>query len=230
MGILDIFKQKEITPEKRKENSINKIRMQGIVYNPHLPMVESSKDVKLKSLDEICQRAIASILAIQLACDIANGGDYEKSKNFFWTLLERYGVQDKLLEVERKLFDGGYTQQDAIDVSWTYECFWSLAWALGLIMDISTANEICDCEKAVKLVSSCSTYEEFKEKCKLRDIEKILDMLDLYYRYHWACVEKRIRPEVPIGGLDSGVVRERRKGLEWLISEEADWNDISLDT
>lgn len=230
MGILDVFKGKPITPEERKKKSINKIRTLGIVYNPNLPMVESSADVKLKSLDEICQRAIANILAIQLACDIAQGGDYEKSKAFFWNLIERYGVQDKLLKKERKLFEGGYTQQDAIDVSWTYECYWSLVWALGLIGDIEQANQICDCEKAVKLVSSCQTYDEFKDKCKLRDIEKILDMLDLYYRYHWACVEKRIRPEVPIGNLDSGVVMERRRGLEWLISEETDWNDISLDT
>lgn len=230
MGIFDVFKGKPVTPAQRKQNSINKIRTQGIVYNPHLPMVESSADVKLKSLDEICQRAIASLLAIQLACDIAQGGDYQKSKKFFWELIERYGVQDKLLYKERKLFEGGYTQQDAIDVSWTYECYWSLIWALGLIGNIEQASETCDCDKAVKIVSSSVTYEDFKNKCKLRDTEKILDMIDLYYRYHWACVEKRIRHEVPIGNLDPGVVMERRRGLEWLISEEEDWNDIWLDT
>lgn len=230
MGILDMFKSKQITPEERKNISINKIRTQGIVYNPHLPMVESSTDVKLKSLDEICQRAIASLLAIQLACDIAQGGDYQKSKKFFWELIERYGVQDKLLPKERKMFEGGYNQQEVIDVTWTYECYWSLVWALGLVKNIDTANQTCNCQEAVKIVSSSVTYEDFKNKCKLRDIEKILDMIDLYYRYHWACVEKRIRPEVPIGNLDSGVVMERRKGLEWLISEEEDWNEISLDT
>ena len=49
MGIFDVFKGKPVTPAQRKQNSINKIRTQGIVYNPHLPMVESSADVKLKS-------------------------------------------------------------------------------------------------------------------------------------------------------------------------------------
>lgn len=33
-----------------------------------------------------------------------------------------------------------------------------------------------------------------------------------------------------IGALNPEVVVERRRGLEWLFSEEEDWNDISLDT
>ena len=55
-------------------------------------------------------------------------------------------------------------------------------------------------------------------------------MTDLYYRYHWACVEKSINPQTNIGDLNPEVVLERRKGLEWLISTKDDWNEISLDT
>ncbi|MGN1107293.1 MAG: DUF4272 domain-containing protein, partial [Huintestinicola sp.] len=72
--------------------------------------------------------------------------------------------------------------------------------------------------------------EEFKSKCNPRDINEILDVLDLYYRYHWACVNKQIDPNTPINGLDPAVVTERRRGLEWLINDEDDWNEISLDT
>ena len=113
---------------------------------------------------------------------------------------------------------------------WSYECYWSLVWALGLIDDIKDASGICDCKKAGSIVYDCKNYDEFKSKCKLRDIEEILDMLDLYYRYHWACVEKRIKPDTIIGSLDSEVVWERRRGLEWLVSDMEDWNKISLDT
>lgn len=42
------------------------------------------------------------------------------------------------------------------------------------------------------LVSTCKTYDDFKCKCKIRDIEEILDMLDLYYRYDWAVTEKEL--------------------------------------
>lgn len=55
-------------------------------------------------------------------------------------------------------------------------------------------------------------------------------MLDLYYRYDWAVTEKRINPDTPIAGLNPDVVFERRKGLEWLIATEEDWDEISLDT
>ena len=63
-------------------------------------------------------------------------------------------------------------------------------------------------------------------------INVILEILklDLYYRYHWACVEKQANPDTPIGKLNDEVVMERRRGLEWLVSKEKDWNNISLDT
>lgn len=89
---------------------------------------------------------------------------------------------------------------------------------------------ICDCQKAIELVTSSKNVNEFKDKCKMRNIEEILDMLDLFYRYHWATTQKRLHPETPIGTLNPSIVVERRRGLEWLISEEKDWYDISLDT
>ncbi|MCI8654866.1 MAG: DUF4272 domain-containing protein [Clostridia bacterium] len=39
-----------------------------------------------------------------------------------------------------------------------------------------------------------------------------------------------MKPETNIGNLNPEVVLERRRGLEWLISKEYDWNNISLDT
>ena len=42
--------------------------------------------------------------------------------------------------------------------------------------------------------------------------------------------EKRLRPETEIKDLNPDVLMERRRGLEWLISEESDWFDISMDT
>lgn len=54
-------------------------------------------------------------------------------------------------------------------------------------------------------------------------------MVDLYYRYYWACKEKIVNPETSIGRLNSDVVVERRRGLEWIISDTKDWYNISLD-
>jgi hypothetical protein len=216
--------------DKRREKSNFKIKSLGIVCMEQLPILEEISDVTLKSLDEICKRAVACMLSIQLACDIVQDNSYEESREFFLKLLKKYGVEKDMLPSESTLFRGNYSKQDAINVAWTYETYWSLVWALGLIDDIEIPNTLCDCEKAIRLVCDCESYDVFKAQCKLRDIEDILDMLELYYRYHWACVEKSIRPETTIGDLNPEVVVERRRGLEWLISDENVWNDISLDT
>lgn len=222
---------KERTPEERRKISNEKIKSMGIACHEMLPTIESSKDVKLKSLDEICKRAIAALISTQIACDI-NNNNYEESLTYFSQKLEQYeGVKEVLNSKEKRIFDGTYTRQDAIDIDWEYETYWAIVWALGLIDDdISNAGSICDCQKAIYIVSKSKNLEDFKSKCKMRNIEEILDMLDLYYRYHWATTEKRINPDTPIGNLNSSVVVERRRGLEWLISDQEDWYDISLDT
>ncbi len=225
-----IGNNKFVSPEERKRKNEEYIKQKGIAYLETLPLVETSLAVELKDLDTICQRAIASLLAIQLASDIQLNNNYEESKELFLGLLKEYKVENQLLAKEKRLFNHTYSKQDAIDVTWNYEAYWSLVWALGLIDDIKDASEICDCMKAITLVGDCYDYEEFKNKCKLRSIEEVLDMLDLYYRYHWACEEKRINPDTSIGNLNPEVVMERRKGLEWLISKLTDWDDIALNT
>ena len=99
-----------------------------------------------------------------------------------------------------------------------------------LVENIENGGEPCDVYTAIQLVGDCEDMEQFKANCKLRDTDELLDMLDLYYRYHWATTEKRIKPETEVGGLDDEIVMERRRGLEWLFSEENNWFDIALNT
>jgi hypothetical protein len=217
------------TPQERKALSEQKIRVKGIGVFEGLPMIPTANEVCQKSLDAICKRAIAALLSTQIACDISEQ-QYGNVK-FFIDLMKKYGVFDGLNEKEKHLVNGMFDQQDVVDVVWEYECFWALAWALGLVEDIADASQICDCQKAVHLVSDCDCFEAFCGNCKPRDIEEILDMLDLYYRYHWACVQNmHVDKNLPIGDLNMEVVFERRRGLEWLISQENDWHEIALHT
>lgn len=241
----------KVSPQQRRENSNKKIKNLGIICFEELPMLESSSEVKLKSLDEICKRAVASLLCVQLALDLSNEiqiEDVDDSQVQTYTEEERqiaqeiteqifaflkmYDVENDLLDVEKALFDLSRKPNDRqiVHMIWNYEAYWSLVWALGLIDDISYPTDICDCQKAIDLVVNCENFEEFKANCKLRDIEEILDMLDLHYRFHWAVVENRLHPEKSIGELNPDVVWERRKGLEWLVSEENDWDMIALHT
>lgn len=215
---------------ERRNHSNEVITKLGIECFPDLPVIEESKDVKLKSVDRICRRAIASLLSIQLACDIIEGNNYEESRDYFINFLRQFEVEDYLLPMEKKLFDGTYKMADAVNVSWTYESYWALCWALGLINKMGFPKDVCNTKLAISFVSICNNYNDFKKKVKLRDIEEILDMLDLYYRYHWAAVENSMTGTTEIKDLNLEVVAERRRGLEWLIKENDDWFTISLDT
>jgi hypothetical protein len=228
-------KEKIFTPEERKSASNERLRKLGIAVNENLPVLEQGSLVHLKSWSDVCDRAITCMASIQLALSIANGHDHAYAKSCIMNMLEQ-NKEDVILpaglvflEKEKAIWNGSFTKQDVLDVAWSYECYWSLVWALDMITDkeLRDASKTCNVERAVALLP----YIRGKLGSeKLRSAEKILDMADLFYRYHWACEEKRLHPDTPVGKLKSEVVMERRRGLEWLISEEPDWNNIQLDT
>ena len=88
----------------------------GIACYDNLPVIESSSTVKLKDLDTICKRAIASLLSIQVACDIEQNNNYEETKAMMSKLLKAFNVENELLKSEKKLFDINYTEQDVKNV------------------------------------------------------------------------------------------------------------------
>lgn len=230
-------KKKEVTPEERRNNTIEKLKKLGIDFNPKLPFVESKEQVKVKDIATVKKRAMASLLSIQLACSIRNGEDYKKSVDIILEYMQKFGILlEDLLPKERLLIENSKTKegcqneltmQDVTDVGWTYEAYWSIVWALDLITDkeLSDASKICNGERAIALMSIVANPTGH-----LRDTDKLLDMLDLFYCYHWACVNKRIDPNTKIGNLNPEVVWERRRGLEWLVCDEEDWFNMSLDT
>ena len=218
-----------MTPSERKEHSEKILREKGISINPNLPLTEEISQIKLKSLDDICKRGIAALLSTQIGIELSE--NRTDNLNTFIRLMEHFGVYDSLNAKESRLVNGEASQQDVIDIVWEYECYWSLLWALGIVDDITDSSKICDCEMAIRSVSQCEDFEDFKSRCTLRSADEIMDMLDLYYRYHWAVVQhEHIDSNCSVGDLSGDVVYERRRGLEWLVCDTPDWHDISLDT
>ena len=219
--------------KNRREKNNQYLSQIGITYNDKLLCDEY--DINMKSLDDICKRAIASLITIQVACDINTGIDikseeYKESFDFIKSLYKKYGVEDCLNSKEQRIIDGTYSRQDALDMDWEYETYWAICWCLSLVDDIKDGGELCDCEKAISFVMSASSYEDFKSKCKLRSLDEILDMYDLYYRYNWAINNVQVNPNTNIGNLDPSNVIERRRALEWVITDMKDWYDLRLDT
>ena len=223
---VNVFKTKEV----RKEESIKKLKINGIDYLESLPMTYDKNDVQIKSIEQIAKRYVSNIISIQVAFDIINNHDMEYSTSFFAKLLVKYDVKDSLNDLEKRTFIRQAEENELINLTWQYECLNVLAWVLGLSDDLVFPGQTCDTESLMKYIAPCENLSEFINKCSLRNIEEILDELDLEYRYHWAIVNKRIEPSTNVGNLDGEVVIERRRALEWLFDEENDWNLISLDT
>ena len=222
----------ETKKQKNRRQKNNKLVTQsGISINENLLCYEN--DIQIKSIDELCKRAISCLITILVACDINNGQDinsekYKENFGFIKSLYKKFNVEDCLNSKEKRIIDGTYSNQDAIDMDWAYEAYWAVCWCLNLVNDIKNGGEICDCDKAISFVMDSVSFKDFKSKCKLRDIDEILDMKDLYYRYNWAINNKHVDSNTTIGNLEPSIVIERRRGLEWVLSDVSDWYDIKL--
>jgi hypothetical protein len=219
--------------DERKLKSIEILKLNQVPYMEGLPRIEDVNEIEVRSAEEIAKRAIACLIAIQVACDINNGENVEESREFFKGFLEKYGVSNELTEAEKKIIFGTPEEQDVINMAWKYEAYWTLIWALGILDELNYPSQICDCDFAINVVADCNDFDEFMKKVNLRSVDEILNEADLIYRYNWACVDARIHGKNAPAKLDSGVVFERHWGLNWLIgkgTENDDWDCVSTDT
>lgn len=218
------------TREERKSHSIEILKKANVNYIENLPSTFEAKDVIIKSIEEIAKRYIACIISIQVAFDIIEESNLEDSFAFFSSLIKKYEVEKFLNKTEKLVFQNKLDKQELINLTWKYESINVLGWVLGLNKELSFPNILCDSEFLLKEIAVCDNFNDFLNKCKLINIEDILDELDLEYRYHWAAVENRINKERNNFIINEEIVMERRRALEWLFEEIEDWNDISLDT
>lgn len=215
----------------RREATLKKLGFWNIDHCKGLPLIE---DYKLcKSEDQICKRFIASLFSSMLACDYLQDRDFYKTdgKKITEQAIVEFGLKNYLFPDEKKVLVE-CDEHVAVNVSWTVECSYSLAWVLGLITteEMEAPGEPEGDHGLFQFIQPFHNFEDFKASCNLRQPSEIMDMLDLYYNYHWACVDNRLNPDTNCCELNEEVVMERRKALEWLICKDKNWDSISLDT
>lgn len=220
------------TAEERKQASIARLKKENIPYLETLPRLEEASNLILKTPKEIAKRAIACLITIQASFD-QQAGDYTPDVvEWYQNLLAQYQI-DNLTYNEMKLLEMKANEYDHIVMTWKYEAYWVLIWAMGFVEELKFPSKPMtaeDCHFAINLVIDCNDLDEFMRKIKLRSLEEILDEADLIYRYHWACVNARINNEPAPQNLDEDVVMERREGLDWLIEKDADWDNPNMST
>ncbi len=209
----------------RKENSEFFIQTFGIKINPNLPELESEDEVNLRSAKEIAERAtILSVLNL-VATDLANA---EEALSY----LTKYNLLDAMSPME-KLFLENPTEEKKIEETWKTECIWILMWALNLVPDVNFPNELCNLndipENNYPVQSGIDPNTFIQRDFKMRDINEILDKVDLYYRIDWACVDANLNG-IEIEEVECGVVYQRHYALNWLIYAGEEWDDVTCDT
>lgn len=218
--------------EQRKSNTIKFLKEHEIPFNQALSQLLPLAHYSYKTQEQIAKRAVALLIIIQYACDVAQDRDIHGSREFFTGMLDKFGVENYLTDNERNFLQAeNPNEQEAGMISWQYEAYWVLIWTLGLVETLELPDDICDCEYAIQVVSSCESFEQFYSETKMRNMEEILDEADKIYRLHWACVNNRIQEQQAPASLNESVVMERRRGLFWIIGHrDEEWDYISMDT
>ena len=215
----------------RREATLKKLDFWNIDHCKGLPLIG---DYKLcKSENQICKRFIASLFSSMLACDYMQDREFYETdgKKITEQAIVEFGLKNYLFSDEKKVLEE-CDERVAVNVSWTVECSYSLAWGPGpnTTEEMEAPGETEGVHGLFQFIQPFHNFGDFKSSCNLRQPSEILDMLDLYYNYHWACVDNRLNPKTNCGELNEEVVMERRKALEWLICKDKNWDSISLDT
>jgi len=142
------------------------------------------------------------------------------------SLYKYYEHKDKIyLESPKKEL----SLSDRIVMSWEDENLRVLTWAVSLTRSLPFPT----CTWKVNQITfgsrlyPANNFDVFMASCKLRTKEEILSQVDLHYCLDWL---KLAKPEVfKELKVNSDVLMERRRALEWLVSEEG-YYDVSLDT
>lgn len=107
---------------------------------------------------------------------------------------------------------------------------WALAWAADTVPEIDFWR---DCsESFVTFLPNLNTGEtttRTKQQAAQRPGEQIIAACDLSYCLHWIIRDALLNDGELPRDLKPYVVIERRRALEWVISEDA-WDLVSLDT
>lgn len=220
----DILKNREELSRKEKTHEI--LTKEGIKINLHLPVIESESETSLRTSEEIATRLTILAITNLVAFNSIEAGEaigYLEDCNLW-----QYTTPNE------KDFLQHPTEDKKFQETWKSECIWVLLWALQIVDTLPFPNDLCDLNDVpaedYPVGGDKDPNDFINIPYKIRSKSEILDANDLYYRYHWACVDARLN-NVEMTTVDSGVVYERHYALNWLITYmNQEWDDVSCDT
>lgn len=215
----------KVSPEalQRKEQSEAILRAEGVPINKFLPVIETEKEAKHRTKEDVAYRALALLVVA------VKGEGLEQP--IVEGVIKDYGIEQYFTPKEIAFIrNTSPSQHDRVQFAWRYEAAWVLLWALGYVENLEKTTQICDVPRAVKFMKERNA-KQFLSDAKLRSMHEILDQADRIYRYHWAVVDARVGGKAVPAALEPGATMERHYALNWLVGYmEQEWDDISTDT
>lgn len=229
------FASSTVENQGRRKATLEKLQANQIPYAVEMPLLPDSKQVNIKSVDEIARRAAVLLILIQFVREVLDDTEQKNiktSRRISEVYLNRFGVKNNLTPAEELfLQQDSYDQQQLIDKMWLYEAAWLLLWSIHVIDDLKEPTEICDVESLLNLLTSYTTVSELMDDAEMREPIKILQRMDENYLYHWATVHARMMGEIAPAGLDEGVVMERQRAFNWLTQlQNEPWDEVTMNT
>ena len=189
-------------------------------YNVIESLPRLDEAVSTRSLDETVKR----LLCLHAAAAGAYGFDRKKA----WSWLQQEDATQSLAASERQFLEQGIGDPNRFKIQ--IEGMWALAWVLDLTPHLDFGKD-CDGRFAALLpnLKVNENSSSLRRRAKLRSVEEIIRADDLAYCLHWSVRQAQLDGSKPPGHVQPYVVEERRRSLDWMLSNEH-WDDVSLDT
>jgi hypothetical protein len=210
--------------EERKRKTEEALAKLNVQINPNLPLMESEEDAQIRDAQSIAERCLVLYSLIAVAHEVPRENAIELLKdNNLWTSVS---------PEEKAFFESASpSKKEVIKATWRAEALWVLLWSLGYIKKLDWPSEYCDVSRIQDIMPNTEEgILQFRNVAKLRSVSEILDELDFIYRIDWAVVDARIQGKVSPARINPSIVYERHCALNWLASNDIEWDDITTDT
>jgi hypothetical protein len=201
-----------------REKSLQLASKVGLAILPTLPLLDGK--LRSRSSEEALQR----LLCLTATAAVSYG--FDRAKAYDW--LRQEHLNNLLTEAECRFIERAEGNPQFFQVQ--VEGMWALAWALGIVSQLDFWKD-CD-SKFVTVLPNLKASEdsaELRSKAHMRPLDDLLSACDLAYCLHWAVRQAELDGKQLPSRLKGYVVVERRRALEWLLSNEP-WDAVSLDT
>ncbi|WP_153555885.1 DUF4272 domain-containing protein [Roseimaritima sediminicola] len=214
-------------PEARQRKAQSELLLRNRLIDtpPALPPVVAESEVRLRTAEEVAQRAMALFIVAVRAESLASGQPIPVEN-----LQARSPLAFAALSPQENQFlaTDEPDQQSVMQAAWRYEALFSLQWALGLHAELPFPDTICEVPVVAETMLP-RINEAFAAGAQLRETSEILDALDLHQRLLWAARQAHQNQQDPPAAIDGGVISERQHALNWLVRfEDAPWDDVDI--